>query len=326
VSLSENVEGIYVASDKYGEYDIENLLDNIISGDSENGKYLCIKVKDKRVQCENLECDTTMPFIGAVPEEFSLSSLVNNLIGRGKIFEYYLEFEKIGQNVDIKTIGYKCPLSFDPLIKCGSKNIAVLDKNLLVIGDSTFFVECCNQLSKSFETLLINSAKYFGVGKILIIWEDPQADPNANEKSEMINSIKGNGFSVETLYHNSPISSERLSSYTQVWLVRPGICESPSMKSYCNYKWEDSEFEAFENYLTKGKIILITDYPDLIPKRVGDRIIKLVDQNVTVLSGCFCGCKGDIVKADKIFEHNITENVESFFVKASAGFDTECNA
>jgi hypothetical protein len=104
VSLSENVGGIYVASDKYEEYYGEELLGKIISGDSGNGNYLCIKVKDKRLQCEELECNTTMPFIGAVPEEFSLSALVNNLIGRGKIYDYNLEFEKVGEDVNIKIL------------------------------------------------------------------------------------------------------------------------------------------------------------------------------------------------------------------------------
>jgi hypothetical protein len=314
VSLSENVEGIYTTSDKYEEYVGEKLLDNIISDDSGTGKYLCIKVKDKRLECEELECNTTMPFIGAVPEEFSLSALVNNLVGKGKIFDYYLEFEKIGEDVNIKTLGYRCPVSFDQLIKCDNKNTVALLQNLLVIGDSTFFVDCCDQLSKPFETLLINSVKYFGGSKILIIWEDPQADPNANEKSGLINSIKENGFTVETLYHSSPISSEKLSNYDQVWLVRPGICENPSMKKYCDYSWKESEFEALKNYLAKGKIVLITDYPNLVPERVGNKVVKLVDPNAVFLKGCFCGCKGETMKADKVFEHEITTGIPKGFV------------
>jgi len=43
-----------------------------------------------------------MPFIGSVPEEFSLSALVNKLTGRGKVFDYYLEFERMKENVSVK--------------------------------------------------------------------------------------------------------------------------------------------------------------------------------------------------------------------------------
>jgi hypothetical protein len=99
VSLSENVEGIYTTLDEYEEISKENLANNIVSSESNTGNYLCIKVTDKRVQCENLDCNTTMPFIGAVPEEFSLSVLVNSLTGKGKIYDYYLEFEKGGSDV-----------------------------------------------------------------------------------------------------------------------------------------------------------------------------------------------------------------------------------
>ena len=326
ISVSESVEGIYLAPSKYKEYETEELTDIILSEEYATGDYLCIKVKDKRLKCEELECDATMPFVGSVPEEFSLTALVNKLTGRGKFFDYPLEFERMGDYVDVR-IKHVCkpiPISFDQLIKCNNKDIVALRKNLLIVGDSTFFVECCDQLSEPFEALLVNSAKYFGGSKMLIIWEDPQANPDADEKTRLTNTIKENGFSVESFHHDSKISSETLNNYDQVWLIRPGICENPAMQSYCDYKWKESEFDAFETYLTKGKVVLITDYPHLVPPRVGNKIIKLVDQNITLLQGCFCSCKGETTRADEIFTHEITAGIEDFFVKASAGVDMEC--
>lgn len=326
VRLSEKIEGVYVAESKYDEYEAEKLMDTILSSEDATGKYLCIKVKDKRLKCEELECDVTMPFMGAVPEEFSLSALVNKLMGRGEIFDYPLEFERMVYKINVRVQSgcEKLPIEFNQIIKCDNKNIVILLNNLLVVGDSTFFVECCDMLSQPYETLLINSAKYFGGSKILIIWEDPNADPNAGEKSRLINELGKNGFIVESLHHDSKISAEKLKEYDQVWLIRPGICENPIMKEYCNYKWSDSEFEAFKDYLTKGKIVLITDYPSIVPTSVGDRIVKLANHNVTILKECVCGCDGKTTKADEVFHQEITKDVVNLFVKASAAFDMEC--
>ena len=326
VNLGETIEGIYVAPSKYEEYDTKKLMDTILSSEDATGNYLCIKVKDKRLNCEKLECDVTMPFMGAVPEEFSLSALVSKLMGRGKTFDYPLEFERTVDKVNIK-IKSGCellPMSFDQITTCDNKNVVILLKNLLVVGDSTFYVECCDMLSQPFETLLINSAKYFGGSKILIVWEDTNSNPNAEEKSRLIDGIKEKGFNVESFYHDSEISAEKLKAYDQIWLIRPGICENPIMKEYCDYKWEKSEFDAIESYLTKGKIVLITDYPSIVPTRVGDTIVKLVDKDVTILKECICGCDGKTTKADKIFTREITKGIENIFVKASAGFDMEC--
>lgn len=101
MDLSEYVEGIYTTFDKYTEYEKEELIENIISGNNSTGDFICIKIAKKRVRCEKLECNATMPFIGSLPEGFSLSALINRLLGRGKIFEYPLEFERMGNEVAI---------------------------------------------------------------------------------------------------------------------------------------------------------------------------------------------------------------------------------
>lgn len=102
VSLSETVEGIYVAPSKYEEYGTVELVEKILKKEYGNGNYLCIKIKNKKLECEELNCNTNMPFMGAVPEKFSLSALVNNLMGRGKVFDYPLEFERRENNVFVE--------------------------------------------------------------------------------------------------------------------------------------------------------------------------------------------------------------------------------
>jgi hypothetical protein len=327
VHLGETIEGIYSVSDKYEEYKGTNLTNKLLSEDYSYGNYLCIKIKDKRTACKKLECNANMPFIGAVPEKFSLSALVGKLTGKGKTFDYYLNFQKDGKDVRI-FIGNECrmPVSeFNPLIKCNGKNTVVLMNNSLIIGDSTSFVECCNVISKPFENLMNNTASYFGGSKILIIWEDPQANPDTNEKSRIINSIKTAGFTISNMQHTTPFSYDNIKQYDQIWFIRPGICENSKMKQYCNYKWVDSEFVDIKNYSKIGKIVLITDYSSLVPKSTGDRIVKSINQNVTISKNCFCGCDGENIKAEKVAEHEITDDIGNFIVRASAAIELNCN-
>ncbi len=101
INLGETIEGVYIATNPYEEYEKEQLINKIISDETATGNYLCIKVKDKRLRCEELECNTTMPFMGSVPEEFSLSALLNKLMGRGRIFNYNLMFERMETKVEV---------------------------------------------------------------------------------------------------------------------------------------------------------------------------------------------------------------------------------
>ncbi|MFH7880985.1 MAG: hypothetical protein QXI09_03190, partial [Candidatus Aenigmatarchaeota archaeon] len=92
VVLSENVEGIYAAKTPYEKYRREELIDYILLQQNSFGNYLCIQITNKRTKCKELDCNTSIPFIGSVPEKFSLSMLVNKLMGKGKVSEYLLHF------------------------------------------------------------------------------------------------------------------------------------------------------------------------------------------------------------------------------------------
>jgi hypothetical protein len=102
ISIAENVEGIYASNDKYTQYSSEELKEKILNQENSFGSYLCIKIKNKRLRCEELYCNTTMPFIGNIPSKFSLSSLINKLRGKGEIASFSLRFEKNESNVNIK--------------------------------------------------------------------------------------------------------------------------------------------------------------------------------------------------------------------------------
>ena len=92
LELGETIQGIYAANMPHDKYESAQLTNNIITGQSPSGNNLCLQIQGKKERCEQLDCTVVFPFIGAVPEEFSLSTLINQLEGRGRIYSYYLQF------------------------------------------------------------------------------------------------------------------------------------------------------------------------------------------------------------------------------------------
>jgi len=101
ISVAESVIGIYTSLDKYAQYSSEDLKSKVLNKDYSFGNYLCIKVENKRLRCEELYCNVTMPFIGNIPSKFSLSSLINRILGKGEISVYQLKLEKIGTIINV---------------------------------------------------------------------------------------------------------------------------------------------------------------------------------------------------------------------------------
>ena len=101
VNLAETVEGMYAALSPYEEYESKELLNNILIQNESTGNFLCIKIKDKRLKCEELECNATMPFIGSKPEEYSLIAFLSKLMGKSPVFVYDLNFERMETEVEI---------------------------------------------------------------------------------------------------------------------------------------------------------------------------------------------------------------------------------
>ena len=101
INVAETVEGIYASKDKYTQYSKDELISKILNKESSFGEYLCIKIRGKRLRCEELYCNTTMPFIGSLPSNFSLHSLINILRGKGNVHIFLLRLEKTEEIVNI---------------------------------------------------------------------------------------------------------------------------------------------------------------------------------------------------------------------------------
>jgi hypothetical protein len=101
VQLSESISAIYFTDDKYTTFSDEEYSIKAVEGEVMKGSLICLKIADRRLQCEELSCPASMPLIGAVPAERSLSALVDRILGRHKTFEYRLELEKKSDYVEI---------------------------------------------------------------------------------------------------------------------------------------------------------------------------------------------------------------------------------
>lgn len=213
--------------------------------------------------------------------------------------------------------------NFQSLLTCDGKDVVSLHKNLLVIGDSTPFMRCCDDFSVFYENMLLNAAKFFGGERILIVYDDPSADPTLPSRQRLMSSLSDN-FVVDSLLHESPLSFDMLNAYDQVWLVRPGICDNLLFSILCKYSWNEQDFESLREFIKEKKVILITDYEEIIPQRVENRIIEMVNANLTFVNGCFCGCGGDIGTADEVITHEITDGIDFFPIDAATGIKVKC--
>lgn len=107
VNLGETIEGIYAAKTPYEEYERAQLINNILSNKNATGTYLCLKITGKRLDCKEFSCNVTFPFIGYVPQEFSLSALINSLMGRGLVYTYFLNLIRTSDKLDVVRVGYE---------------------------------------------------------------------------------------------------------------------------------------------------------------------------------------------------------------------------
>ncbi|MEM5874474.1 MAG: M28 family peptidase [Candidatus Aenigmatarchaeota archaeon] len=99
LTLSETIDGIYASKDKHTEFNKDELVKKILNEELSQGRFLCIKVRNQRLRCDELYCNTSFIYVGSVPEEFSLSALTNRLMGRSPVFIYDLILSKTEEEV-----------------------------------------------------------------------------------------------------------------------------------------------------------------------------------------------------------------------------------
>jgi len=105
LSLGEEVIAIYASPDKYTQFEKQEFFRKIEDKEVSNGKFLCIKMEGRRLRCEEIECEFSMPFLGALPYQPSLRDVINKILSGGKTFTYFLSLEKKENGVEITIKG-----------------------------------------------------------------------------------------------------------------------------------------------------------------------------------------------------------------------------
>jgi hypothetical protein len=100
-TFGDMVEGVYAAKSTGENYEKEQLINNIVLNKNSTGDFLCQKITGKRVSCYQFDCNVTFPFIGYVPKEFSLSALVNSLMGKGNLYVYNLILLRTSEGIEV---------------------------------------------------------------------------------------------------------------------------------------------------------------------------------------------------------------------------------
>jgi len=100
--VDEETVAIYATNSKYEKYEESELERFVKEGMESEGKFLCLKLKDRKLNCKELNCKVSMPFLGYLSEKFSLSSLINKLMGKTSITTFNLILKKEVDKIKIE--------------------------------------------------------------------------------------------------------------------------------------------------------------------------------------------------------------------------------
>lgn len=108
ISFSEDVALIYLTDDVKESF--PNPVELIKNQVNSTGKNLCLSFysgvdqETLRPRCIELECNSTMPYLGAIPPEQSLIALLNRILGGHPRFEPRLKLKRLAGEVKIERV------------------------------------------------------------------------------------------------------------------------------------------------------------------------------------------------------------------------------
>lgn len=344
IKLPRTVESLYAADNKVPPKFLEVKTEK---GRISFGHELCIKLKGEPPRCEELECPIYINYLG---REKTALSLADKILGKSGATEHGLDLKKSKCGIVITEESKPAPdlsaciisrCDFEILAGCSGTNpiIAQVGSNMLAMGDSNPFYSCCNANSRRF---LSNVADEFGGSDILVIYEDKcivskpsrynvtDCNPHLAKFDGLESSLGSLGFNLDFRRRQTTADLADLNQYDQIWLLRPGWCQSQSKKGkrtgepYCQgvEDWSQADFDKLERYLQQGgKLLLTSDlakYKQLsYPQRVPNRILELTGKRVYFeTEGCCCGCGGPTPKT-QIAEGGLMKEVSDLKISAA---------
>jgi len=104
LKVPEQVRVIYVTDDTINP--LATVVDKIKNEETDRERTLCMQFQDEEIlRCKKLTCNTTMPYMGILPESMDIEIYVRKILGQAPVKEYYLTLTKTkGDEVEV-TIG-----------------------------------------------------------------------------------------------------------------------------------------------------------------------------------------------------------------------------
>jgi len=162
INLGQTIEGIYAANSSYVDYEKEQLINSITSNKYSSGNYFCLKISNKRLICKNFECNVNFPFIGYIPEQFSLTALYYSLMGKGKIYTYQITLRRDADAINVFISGQEPTTTIPRTSTTSNGTTTTANQTSTTITTTTIVTECkSEELVKSVDSnIMIETLKY----------------------------------------------------------------------------------------------------------------------------------------------------------------------
>ncbi|MGC9310564.1 MAG: hypothetical protein ACP5E4_02455 [Candidatus Aenigmatarchaeota archaeon] len=322
ISLSSIVEDIYASDGSLRESDLRTY-----------GRRLCINISGD-VSCQDLDCTLEMD---RVIKEKKVLSLLDRLRGEMNYREYYVETVKTDCGVSVlgESSSHGCVCgSEDTLMEVpiyydynGHQPVLMHNERSAVLADTYPWINPDENLY----ALLENVAGHLGGNSILVIYEENLTDPDTTEVSDYLSDLAGKGYDIDTQKHDSRLYPEDYSGYDQLWLVTPGICETPKRNCTGVADWQRKELLDIADAYSNGLgIFLITDsgvtrgtYESINLEAV-NMLLEVAGYPVRQINSCVGMCVEGVPVDATIEDAEITSGIDEFMSNAMAVFSPSC--
>jgi len=102
LKIPTQVRVVYVTNDTVKPQD--KVIDNITDEDTNKDRNLCMQFFDESetLRCKKLTCNTTLPYMGILPESMDIEVYVRRILGQAPVKEYSLIIMKTkGDEVEV---------------------------------------------------------------------------------------------------------------------------------------------------------------------------------------------------------------------------------
>ena len=109
INIPTSVRVLYVTDDTKNP--LAKVVENITNEQINVGKNICLQFIDEQIiRCKELTCNTTMPYMGSLPEYMDIKIMVKKILGEALVKQYSLLIVKTGGDKVIVATGEDLPV------------------------------------------------------------------------------------------------------------------------------------------------------------------------------------------------------------------------